>query len=196
MRSRPLRASNLLPDSPWRRYAIRIVESNQFSWVMACVLVANAGLLASQHWLQADQLTQTVFYTNIIFTLAFVVECGLGIMGRGPRLYWRLSWNRFDVFVTVASVIDVIIASFFESASSLSVFVSVLRVLRVLRLVRLARWWVCSSPPMLFESVAFSPLFLAGSPALNCSLGHFTLPCRRLQASEACSCSRYSAMLS
>ena len=106
---------------------------------MRGILLLNAALLAATHWSESEVQSRLALYANIIFTSAFVVESLLGICGRGIRLYWRVSWNRFDLLVTIASVIDVIIAGFFATSKSLSVFVSVLRVTRVLRLVRLAR---------------------------------------------------------
>lgn len=139
MKSKPLRASTLLPRNPWRCWAIHVVESHSFSWAMGFVLLANASLLGAQHWRQPDAFSSVIFYSNIIFTLAFVVECTLGIFGRGWNLYLKLGWNRFDLFVTVASVVDVVVAGFFSSLTSLTVFVSILRVARALRLVRLAR---------------------------------------------------------
>ena len=139
LHSRPLRASTMLPRSRWRRLAIRVAESVGFSWVMAAVLFSNAVLLGISHWRQEDELSLTILYANIFFTAAFVVETLLGIYGRGWTLYWRLSWNRFDFFVTIASLADVIVSAFFDSVTSLSVFVSILRVTRSLRLVRIAR---------------------------------------------------------
>jgi hypothetical protein len=62
-----------------------------------------------------------------------VVEAVLKVVGLTWRVYWKNGWNKFDLFVVIASLFDLIV-SFLESQ-----FLKVLRVFRVQKLLRLLR---------------------------------------------------------
>ena len=48
---------------------------------------------------------------NYFFTCVFIVESGLKILSVGIKGYWISGWNKFDFFVVMASIIDIIIAN-------------------------------------------------------------------------------------
>lgn len=47
---------------------------------------------------------------NYFFTSIFIIESILKITSVGIKGYWISSWNKFDFFVVIASIIDIIIA--------------------------------------------------------------------------------------
>ena len=80
--------------------------------------------------------------TNYFFTGMFIIECILKILAYGFRGYYHSPWNRFDFFVVLASISEIILADFgYITRSFLESFqvIRVLRVLRVLRFLRLVK---------------------------------------------------------
>jgi hypothetical protein len=76
---------------------------------------------------------------NLIFTSIFIVECVLKIIALGPYGYFYFGWNRFDFFVVVASIADLIIANIDGINASFLKSFQIIRVLRVLRVTRVLR---------------------------------------------------------
>ena len=76
---------------------------------------------------------------NLIFTSIFIVECVLKIIALGPCGYFYFGWNRFDFFVVVASIADLIIANIDGINASFLKSFQIIRVLRVLRVTRVLR---------------------------------------------------------
>lgn len=84
--------------------------------------------------------------TNYIFTLIFIVEAILKLIGFG-KSYFHNTWNKFDFFVVVASILDVLLkllenvikgGNFLTFAPQIAKIMRVLRVTRVLRLANKA----------------------------------------------------------
>ncbi len=75
-------------------------------------------------------------YSNLLFTIVFLVEAVLKLAAFGPLPYFRDPWNAFDFFVVLISIASV--ALDFSNTENLS-FMPVLRVLRVVRVFRLIR---------------------------------------------------------
>lgn len=53
---------------------------------------------------------------NIFFTGVFLIECLIKQIGLGTTQYFHSKWNRFDFFVVVCSLIDIVMTYFFSSA--------------------------------------------------------------------------------
>ena len=47
-------------------------------------------------------------YANLIFTAIFISEAGLKMLGLGFTGYWFSGWNRFDFFVVLTSIVDLL----------------------------------------------------------------------------------------
>ena len=48
------------------------------------------------------------FYMNLCFTVIFVLEAAIKILGLGPRWYFVDAWNTFDFTVVVFSILTLI----------------------------------------------------------------------------------------
>jgi hypothetical protein len=99
--------------------------------------------MASMHENQTEGFTYFLDFTNIIFTLIFLIECILKLIAFG-KSYFANNWNRFDFFVVAASLFDVMLAFMGDLAGESSILsfgpqlARVMRVLRVTRILRLA----------------------------------------------------------
>ena len=47
-------------------------------------------------------------YANFVFTFIFIAEASLKILGLGFTGYWFSGWNRFDFFVVLTSILDLL----------------------------------------------------------------------------------------
>jgi hypothetical protein len=70
----------------------------------------------------------------------FISEAVLKLIGFGPRGYFRNGWNRFDFFVVLSSILDIIL-SYTNNKNNpiLAAGPQLIRVFRVLRVTRLFR---------------------------------------------------------
>ena len=76
---------------------------------------------------------------NYAFTGIFFLECGLKLSAYGLQGYFHSGWNRFDFFVVVASLLDIIIANIDGIDAAFLKSFQIIRVLRVLRVTRVLR---------------------------------------------------------
>lgn len=77
---------------------------------------------------------------NYAFTVIFIIEMGLKIIGLGILNYCRDKMNIFDAVVSIIGLIEMLFIS--GSGSTLSAFraIRILRIFRVVRVVRLFRY--------------------------------------------------------
>jgi hypothetical protein len=76
---------------------------------------------------------------NYIFTGIFILECIIKLLGYGFRPYFHSSWNKFDFFVVIASLVDLAVANVEGFDASFLKSFQIIRVLRVLRITRALR---------------------------------------------------------
>ena len=76
---------------------------------------------------------------NFIFTGIFIAECLLKLVAYGPSGYFYFGWNKFDFFVVIASLVDIIVANIDGIDASFLKSFQIIRVLRVLRVTRVLR---------------------------------------------------------
>jgi hypothetical protein len=80
-------------------------------------------------------------YSNYVFTGIFIVEATFKIVAFGGS-YLKNSWNKFDFFVVISSVFDIVLGALDQEAIQLlkvgPQLARVMRVLRVTRVLRLA----------------------------------------------------------
>jgi hypothetical protein len=78
-------------------------------------------------------------FSNTIFTIIFILEAVLKLIAYGDT-YFKNSWNQFDFFVVVSSIVDILMDLIGSTAlGGLSAAPSIGRVLRVLRVLRVVR---------------------------------------------------------
>ena len=94
---------------------------------------------------------------NLVFSVIFLLEAAIKLIGYGKRSYFESVWNQFDFFLVAIIILEIIIQPFFTA--DLHVLQS-LRVLRLLRVFKLARFWaglydVLMSMKKAFKVVAY-----------------------------------------
>ena len=82
------------------------------------------------------------------FTLWFMAEVLLKLLGLGWADFWASKWNIFDASLIAVSVIDETVtfiresgASGGESSGGNLMYLRILRMVRVVRMIRLMRYW-------------------------------------------------------
>lgn len=111
---------------------------------MICILL-NIVSMALSFENQTDSYTTILEGINYFFTSVFFMESSLKIISMGFKAYWMSGWNRFDFFVVLSSIVDIIMgfalksgggSSFLRIGPQLARVVRVLRVSRLLKLVK------------------------------------------------------------
>ena len=130
-----------VPKQQWRRKFHTLVSSSRFESTIMGVIMVNMIQMGSLHEGQSKEFAAVLDVTNYIFTAIFFVEAVLKLIAYG-KSYFNNSWNKFDFFVVIASLFDVVMNVLGESSfswlSSAPQIARVMRVLRVARIVRLA----------------------------------------------------------
>jgi len=73
---------------------------------------------------------------NLFFTVVFLIEAVMKILA-WRRSYFKEGWNRFDFFIVVISVIELVITAFYEFA--LLMIITLFRIFRIGRVLRLVK---------------------------------------------------------
>ena len=122
------------------RYYLREFADSNFldNFIMACIFL-NMISMAMNFENSSEAYNEALTIVNYIFTGIFIVECVLKLIAYGPIGYFHSSWNRFDFFVVVASIVDLIVANIDGIDAAFLKSFQIIRVLRVLRVTRVLR---------------------------------------------------------
>ena len=83
-----------------------LIESDKFVGFITTLILLNSLTLATEHYEQADWLTQTQDIANIVFTVLFALEMILSMIGLGIKGYFSQGFNIFDATIVFVSVFD------------------------------------------------------------------------------------------
>ncbi|KAG9509584.1 Voltage-dependent calcium channel type A subunit alpha-1, partial [Fragariocoptes setiger] len=120
------------------RFAMRrAIKSQAFYWIIIVLVFLNTSCVAVEHYGQPDWLSNFLFYAEYVFLVLFIFEMLIKMYALGVRQYFESSFNRFDFFVVLGSIFEVIWSSVKEGSFGLSV----LRALRLLRIFKVTKYW-------------------------------------------------------
>ena len=122
------------PLNSIRSFCYSLCMNESFDYFMISVILLNTVFMFLSHQGMSSGLARLLTTSNIVFTSIFVAEMILKWMAIGMKQYFKDSWNRFDFFVVVVSVLGVCLD--FATTSSVTIF-PLLRVLRVVRIIKL-----------------------------------------------------------
>ena len=105
-------------------------------FIMVCILL-NMLEMAIVYEGASDTYNKVIENLNLSFTSIFILEACLKLIGNGPSQYFKSQWNRFDFFVAVCSLVDLIIT--YIAASSILLLRSGPQMIKTIRLLRLSR---------------------------------------------------------
>ena len=83
--------------------------------------------------------------SNYFFTCVYVIEAIIRMMAYGLEGYFHTTWNRYDFFIVIVSILDItfdninIVDSQFLEIFQLFRLLKVLRVLRIIRLIKIVK---------------------------------------------------------
>lgn len=115
----------------------RAIKSQPFYWCVIVLVFLNTSCVAVEHYGQPLWLTEFLFYAEYVFLVLFIFEMCLKMYALGVRTYFDSSFNKFDFFVVMGSIFEVVWSYYKEGSFGLSV----LRALRLLRIFKVTKYW-------------------------------------------------------
>ena len=130
----------VMPEKGTIRFYLREFADSSFldNFIMICI-VLNMISMAMNFDTPDETYELALTYVNYIFTGIFIVECIIKLFAYGPIGYFHSGWNRFDFFVVVASIADLVIQNIDGIDAKFLKSFQIIRVLRVLRVTRVLR---------------------------------------------------------
>lgn len=120
-----------------------LVSNPVFNFFIFLLIIANTIVLSIDGYPQSEQKTRALAIANDFFTIAFLVEMILKLIGLGFKNYVKDSFNLFDGIVVVLSLIDfsLTLSLDAETMGSASEAFAAFRACRLLRVIKIARAW-------------------------------------------------------
>lgn len=115
----------------------KAIKSQPFYWCVIVLVFLNTSCVAVEHYGQPPWLTEFLFYAEYVFLVLFILEMCLKMYALGVRVYFESSFNKFDFFVVMGSIFEVVWSYYKEGSFGLSV----LRALRLLRIFKVTKYW-------------------------------------------------------
>lgn len=130
----------MVPTHKINVFFYKIITYKYFDLIIMVCIVFNIVTMALT-FEDSTALYNTVLENiNYFFTSVFILECILKFLGLGIRGYLYSSWNKFDLFVVITSIIDILMNNLGQSfLSFLRVGPQLARILRVMRVSRLLK---------------------------------------------------------
>lgn len=131
----PLDGDYYLTHGPFRMACYKIVRSDTFDSAIAAIIMANVTIMAMEHYEPAEWFIQFLKVQNYFFSITFFFEFLIKLTTYGT-LYFGDNWCRFDFFLVLVSIFDVVME---VTDATLPVNPTILRVARVMRIARILR---------------------------------------------------------
>ena len=122
-----------------RREIRQVVKSQAFYWGIIIMVFLNTCILTTEYHGQPVWLDSFQEIGNLIFLVLFTCEGLLKMYCFGFEAYFMSLFNRFDCFVVISSILEVVLLKF-ELMQPLGM--SVLRCIRLLRIFKITKYWV------------------------------------------------------
>ncbi|KAF0036298.1 hypothetical protein F2P81_011610 [Scophthalmus maximus] len=130
----------------WNRFfrmkCLVYVKTKSFYWVVMFLVFLNTLTIATEHHHQPDMLTSLQDVASRVLLVLFIIEMFLKMYALGPRAYFMSLFNRFDFFVVLCGILEMIMLS---AGSVAPLGFSVLRCIRLLRILKVTKYWTSLS---------------------------------------------------
>lgn len=110
--------------------------------VMVCIIL-NIVTMAMSYETAPTSYNDMLDWINLGFTVVFIFECAMKLVGYGFKGYFLNGWNQFDFCVVATSILDLALTysgksfiKFLKVGPQLGRIFRVLRVSRLLRLIK------------------------------------------------------------
>ncbi|XP_034552541.1 dihydropyridine-sensitive L-type skeletal muscle calcium channel subunit alpha-1-like [Notolabrus celidotus] len=126
----------------WNRFfrmkCLLYVKTKGFYWLVMFLVLLNTLTIATEFHHQPDWLTSLQDVVSRLLLVLFVFEMFLKMYALGPRAYFMSLFNRFDFFVVLCGILEMIM---FSAGAVTPLGFSVLRCIRLLRLFKVTKYW-------------------------------------------------------
>uniref|UniRef100_A0A667X197 Voltage-dependent L-type calcium channel subunit alpha n=1 Tax=Myripristis murdjan TaxID=586833 RepID=A0A667X197_9TELE len=130
----------------WNRFfrmkCLVYVKTKAFYWLVMFLVFLNTLAIATEYHHQPDWLTSTQDIASRVLLVLFVLEMFVKMYALGPRAYFMSLFNRFDFFVVLCGILEMILLST-DAVPPLGF--SVLRCIRLLRFLKVTKYWTSLS---------------------------------------------------
>uniref|UniRef100_A0AAR2K4H2 Voltage-dependent L-type calcium channel subunit alpha n=1 Tax=Pygocentrus nattereri TaxID=42514 RepID=A0AAR2K4H2_PYGNA len=130
----------------WNRFFRRKcrvwVKSKLFYWLVFLLVFFNTLVIATEHHMQSQSLTEFQESANKALLSLFAVEMVLKMYALGLPSYFMSLFNRFDCFVVSVGILELILVHM-DVMSAMGI--SVMRCIRLLRLIKVTKYWTSLS---------------------------------------------------
>ncbi|KAK7916200.1 hypothetical protein WMY93_011961 [Mugilogobius chulae] len=144
----------------WNRFfrmkCLIYVKTKTFYWIVMILVFLNTLTIATEHHHQSERLTNLQDVASRVLLVLFVLEMFMKMYALGPRPYFMSLFNRFDFFVVMCGILEMIMLS---AGAVAPLGFSVLRCIRLLRILKVTNPLHClPAPPSLPLHCYFSLL--------------------------------------
>jgi len=195
---------------PWRMSVYQMCVSTKFEAIIAAVIILNVLVMASEHYDpdygptpgMSPNFLLFLKITNYIFTIVFIFETCAKLIGFGLVRFMcsgqvSNSWNNFDLFVVLTSILGVVMDEM--GGDVLPINPTLLRVLRIARVARILKLLKSAKGLMALLTTVQKSLAQVGNLALLLFLLFFIYAALgielfgRLECSDAVPCEGFDA---
>ncbi|XP_010782718.1 calcium channel, voltage-dependent, L type, alpha 1S subunit, b [Notothenia coriiceps] len=130
----------------WNRFfrmkCLLYVKTKSFYWLVMFLVLLNTLTIATEHHHQSDSLTSLQDVASRLLLVLFIIEMFVKMYALGPRAYFMSLFNRFDFFVVLCGIVEMIM---FSAGAVAPLGFSVLRCIRLLRILKVTKYWTSLS---------------------------------------------------
>ena len=116
-----------------RAFCKAIINASWFGPLFVVLIIANTIVLAMAYDGMSDSYEKGLDTANLVFTIMFILELVLKVVGMGVEEYGKDPFNKFDAAIVLMSIIELA----FSSGGGLTA----LRAFRIMRVLKLIRSW-------------------------------------------------------
>ncbi|EAR95184.2 cation channel family protein (macronuclear) [Tetrahymena thermophila SB210] len=133
-------AQSVVPTQKIPKLMYNIVTNQKFEIFIMVLIVCNILTMAMAYEGSPSSYDSILENINLFFTSCFILETIMKFIAFGIKGFFANDWNKFDLFVVVSSIVDIILNySGALSASFLRIGPQLIRIIRVFRVSRLLK---------------------------------------------------------
>lgn len=136
----PKSGSFTVSKNKYRKLVYSCISHTYFEIFMTLVIGFNAISLSADYYEAGDSYSKSIEGINLACTYIFIIECAMKLFALGFTEYFYYHWNKFDFFVVLASIANLIAE---QNSSSNLAFLrfapQLIRIVRVLRITKIFR---------------------------------------------------------
>uniref|UniRef100_H3DC93 Voltage-dependent L-type calcium channel subunit alpha n=1 Tax=Tetraodon nigroviridis TaxID=99883 RepID=H3DC93_TETNG len=130
----------------WNRFfrmkCLVYVKTKSFYWLVMFLVFLNTLTIATEYHHQPQWLTSLQDMASRVLLVLFIVEMFIKMYALGLRAYFMSLFNRFDFFVVLCGILEMIL---FSAGAVTPLGFSVLRCIRLLRILKVTKYWTSLS---------------------------------------------------